>query len=302
MAQRMTGRLARGWWISAALAGVLAMAGCATGPTHPSLAGAQLPDLVPVRDFVTSREATGDHRVSPDGTQLAWMGTQGTTAVIWVRTLGQDDARAFPIRARGFRWTADSQYLAASVDTTGDENRHIHTLAVHQQGAAWVDVTPFAQTASWVAQTVRGSSDLMVTTNQRDKKLFDLHRVSARTGVHTVVATNPGNVSSWIVDRRGGLQARVTVGGTHATLQRPDAQVSGGWADAAQWDRFDFVRLLELDADATHVWAISARGRDKTALVRMRLADGVESVVHATTDVDLDNALISRRTHQPLVV
>ena len=281
--------------------GLLGLAGCASGPTHPALAGAQLPEMIPVRDFVTSREATGNHRISPDGRQLAWMGTQGNTAAIWVRTLGQDDARAFPIRARGFSWTADSQYLAASVDTTGDENRHIHTLAVHQPGAAWVDVTPFARTASWLVQTVQGGSDLMVTTNRRDKKLFDLHRVSARTGVHTVVATNPGNVSSWIVDRRGGLQARMTVAGEQATLQRPDAQAHGGWVNAAQWDRFDFVRLLELDADATHVWALSARGRDKTSLVRMRLADGAETVVHASTDVDLDNVLISRRTHQPLL-
>ena len=291
----------RRWWGCVALVGLAALAGCATGPTHPSLAGAQLPELIPVRDFVTNLEATGYYRVSPDGTQLAWKGVHATRPAIWVRTLGQNDARAYSIRARGFRWTADSRYLAATVDATGDENAHIHAVAVREPGAAWVDLTPFKQTVSHILQTVDGGPDLMVTTNRRDKKVFDLHRVDPRTGSHTVVATNPGNVIDWVVDRQGGLQARVTVAGEVATLQRPDAQAPGGWVSAARWDRFDFVRLLEVDAGATHVWAISARGRDKTALVRMRLADGAETVVHATADVDLDHALISQRTHQPLL-
>lgn len=301
MAQQERTNTVRRWWGCVALAGLVALAGCATGPTHPSLAEAQLPELIPVRNFVASLDATGFHRVSPDGTQLAWKGVQGTRPAIWVRTLGKDDARAYPILARGFRWTADSRYLAATVDATGDENAHIHAVAVREPGAAWVDLTPFKQTVSHIVQTVDGGPDLMVVTNRRDKKVFDLHRVDPRTGKHTVVATNPGNVSSWVVDRQGGLQARLTVAGEVTTLQRTDAQAPGGWANAAQWDRFDFVRLLEVDAGATHVWAISARGRDKKALVRMGLADGAETVVHATDDVDLDHALISQRTHQPLV-
>ena len=301
MAQPERTNTVRRWCGCVALAGLVALAGCATGPTHPSLAGAQLPELIPVRDFVTSLEATGFHRVSPDGTQLAWKGVQGARPVIWVRTLGRDDARAYPIRARGFRWTADSRYLAATVDATGDENAHIHAVAVREPGAVWVDLTPFKQTVSYILQTVDGGPNLMVVTNRRDKKVFDLHRLDPRTGTHTVVATNPGNVSGWVVDRQGGLQARVTLASEVATLQRPDPQAPGGWVSAAQWDRFDFVRLLEVDAGASHVWAISARGRDKTALVQMRLADGAETVVHATDDVDLDHALISQRTHQPLV-
>ena len=39
-----------------ALFGLLVLVGCASGPTHPSFAGAQLPELIPVRDFVASRQ------------------------------------------------------------------------------------------------------------------------------------------------------------------------------------------------------------------------------------------------------
>ncbi|MBB6563634.1 dipeptidyl aminopeptidase/acylaminoacyl peptidase [Acidovorax soli] len=301
---RPRGRARLALAVAVAAAGLLALAGCATGPTHPSLAaaGAQLPALIPVRDFVTSLEGTGNYRISPDGTRLAWMGVSGLQPAVWVRTMGQTDARAYPIRARSLRWSADSRYLVATVDATGDENTHLHALAVDRPGAGWVDLTPFGKTLSALVQTVQGSPDLMVTSNRRDRKIFDLYRVDPRTGTHTVVATNPGNVSAWIVDRQGRLHARATLAGDQVTLQRPDAAAPGGWRDGMQWNRFDAVRLLEAaDDGGEHMWALSARGRDKKALVRLRLADGAETVVHASDDVDLDHALISPRTQQPLV-
>lgn len=283
------------------LALLASLAGCATGPTHPSLAGAPLPELIPVRDFVANRQATGSYRVSPDGKHLAWTGTEGVSPAIWVRTLGKDDARAFPIRARFFRWTADSQYLAAVVDGSGDENTHVHAVAVHRQGVAWVDLTPFDKTASHLLQTVEGGPDLMVTTNRRDKKVFDLHRVDPRTGAHTVVATNPGNVASWGVDRQGRLRTRLIVSDTASQLQRPGAAADSAWTSIAEWGRFEGLRLLEPDASGQAMWALSNRGRDKVALVRMDLATGAETLVHATPEVDLDYVLISRTTQQPLI-
>jgi dipeptidyl aminopeptidase/acylaminoacyl peptidase len=287
-------------WPGAALSCLL-VAGCATEPSHPALADAQLPALIPVRDFVASRQSTGSYRVSPDGRLLAWMGIEGVRPAIWVRTLGQEDSRAFPVRARHFRWSADSQYLLATVDRTGDENTHVHAVAVQGADSGWTDLTPFENAASEVLQTVQGGPEVMVATNRRDKKVFDLHRVDPRTGAHTVVAANPGNVAAWGVDRQGRLRTRLVVQDGQSRLQRPDASQPGGWAQIAEWDRFEWARLLDFDPSGQVAWALSNRGRDKVALVRLDLANGAETVVHASPEVDVDNVLISRRTHQPLI-
>ena len=108
-------------WIGwcAVLSAVL-LAGCASGPTHPALAGAQLPELVPVRDFVASRQSTGGYRVSPDGKRIAWFGTDGVVPAIWVQSIDGGDAKAFRIRARTIRFSADSRWLGITADPTGD--------------------------------------------------------------------------------------------------------------------------------------------------------------------------------------
>eukprot|EP01038_Epipyxis_sp_PR26KG_P019254 gene19254-27275_t len=107
MASTTKQAMVRRWWGSAALAAALALVGCASGPMHPSLAGAQLPDLVPVRDFVASRQSTGGYRVSPDGKRIAWFGTDGVVPAIWVQSIDGGDAKAFRIRARAIRFSAD---------------------------------------------------------------------------------------------------------------------------------------------------------------------------------------------------
>ena len=68
--------------VVAALAG-----GCAVAPSHPALKDVQLTDMVPVRDFVASRQSTGGYRVSPDGRRMAWFGTDGVVPAVWVKTI-----------------------------------------------------------------------------------------------------------------------------------------------------------------------------------------------------------------------
>ena len=198
----------RRWWGGAALAAVLALAVCASGPTHPSLANAQLPELIPVRDFVTSRQATGGYQVSPDGQRIAWFGVDGVVPAIWVRSIDGSDAKAFRIRARTVRFSADSRLLAITADPTGDENTRIHVGLANGPDTGLRELMPAQKSVARLVDGVDGSSDFIVTSNQRDKKVFDLYRVNPAGGEPVLLATNPGNVTWWGVDRTGQLRAQ----------------------------------------------------------------------------------------------
>ena len=287
--------------LAALLAG---LTGCSIAPTHPSLttATANLAPLIPVRDFVADRQASGGHQVSPDGKKLAWMGANGIRPAVWVKTLGADDAKAFDIRARGFRWSADSKRLALLADSGGDEDTHIHAGAVDGPSTALVDLTPFERTASHILRVVRGGSDIVITTNRRDKKVFDLYRLDLGSGRLELLATNPGSVGWWGVDRLGRLRARVLLDGDSSLLQLPEAADPGGWRTTARWSRFDQVQPLDLPLDGDVGWALSNRGRDKLALVRFDLRNGAETVLHADPAVDLGHVLISQKSHAPLMI
>ncbi len=280
--------------VVAALAG-----GCAVAPSHPALKDVQLTDMVPVRDFVASRQSTGGYRVSPDGRRMAWFGTDGVVPAVWVKTIDGDDAKAFRIRARGIQFSGDSRWLAITSDPTGDENTRVHVGAVDGRDTELRELLASPRSLAQVADAVDGTGDFMVLSNLRDKKVFDLYRVDAATGRHTLVATNPGNVGWWGIDTAGRLHARSMVQGDQVLLQRPGA-TGHEWITSTQWSRWDSLRVFGIHDDGRAAWALSNRGRDKMALVRFDLATGAEQEVFASPDVDVDRVTLSRATRHPL--
>ena len=289
----------------ASLFAVIYLSGCAIAPTHPSLTSASLPALIPVRDFVADRESTGGYSVSPDGQKLAWMGTSGITPALWVKSIAKvgakDDAKAFLTRARYYRWSADSQYLAIVTDSGGDENAHIYVGKVQGSDTKLVDVTPFEKTTSHISRVIDGGSEIVVTSNRRDKKVFDPYILDLSTGKFTLITTNPGNVAYWGMDREGMLRGRVMVEGEQSLLQVPNSADFSSWKTTAKWSRFDSVHAVELAEGGKWAWALSNRGRDKQALVKLDLATGDEAVVYEVPEVDVDRVLISRKTQRPLL-
>jgi dipeptidyl aminopeptidase/acylaminoacyl peptidase len=278
------------------------LGGCATAPSHPGLADAKLPPLIPVRDFVADRQATGGYSVSPDGKKLAWVGASGVRSALWVKTIGQNDAKAFASGMRYYRWSANSKYIALVADKGGDEDSHIYVGTVDGPDTQLRDLTPFEKTASHIAKVVDGGQELMVTNNRRDKKVFDLYRLDIATGVHTLVANNPGKVSWWGIDRTGQLRARALLEGDSTQLQVPSAPDLSSWKTTAQWGRFEAVYPVDFAPDGQSAWALSNRGRDKLALVQLDASTGAETLVLATPEVDIDRVRISRKTRMPLVV
>ena len=290
----------RRFWIGAAWAAcALVLAGCASGPTHPSLAGAQLPDLVPVRDFVASRQSTGGYRVSPDGQRIAWSGTDGVVPAVWVRPIDGGEAKAFRIRARSIRFSADSRWLGITADPTGDENTRIYAGPVEGPGTELRELMPAPRSVARFVEAVNGSGDFIVTSNQRDKKVFDLYRVNAAGGAPVLLAANPGNVSWWGVDTSGQLRARARLQGEQTLVERPGVE-PGSWLPVTQRSRWDTLGIFGLHDEGRRAWALSNRGRDKLALVRLDMATGAEEVLFESPDVDLDDVTLSRRTRAPL--
>ncbi|CAN5502424.1 S9 family peptidase [soil metagenome] len=288
---------------------VIFLGGCAVAPAHQALSGKALPELIPIRDLVADTKTTGGYQVSPDGKKLAWLGVHYIWPAVMVKTLGQDDVKAFSISPRQFRWTADSKRLLFVADKGCDEDSHIYSGMVDGPDSDLIDLTPFQQTAAHIVRVVDGGSDIIVTENRRDKKVFDLYRVDTATGNHTLLATNPGNVPTWGVDRRGNLRARVILNGERSTLEvrQADARAripSGSeqsWKPTAEWTIFDLMYFIEFSDDGAHAWILSNRNRDKVALVKLELANGNEEVVYSAGDVDVDFAVFSRKTARPLI-
>ncbi len=271
-------------------------------------AAAEEPPLLPLGAFFAPADASWDHRVSPDGTRLAWVTMKEGRVTLQFRRLDEtaistvDTPREMRPPWPGgesFTWSRDGKRLLFLMDGNGDENAHLFAVDVETAAPAARDLTPLPGVRVELAGAPNDDpSSVFVRHTGRTGRMFDLYRLNLATGQITMFAENPGDVCGWSVARIGRLRMRIRCmpdGGW--TAEVPDGV--GGWREVMRGGYGDYVRILGYPQNPRYAWALSNRGRDRAALVRLDLRDGREDLIyeHPTVDVAggrvLDNGLVS---------
>lgn len=282
----------------------------AAEPTTTAAAVATAPaqraaPVLPVKAFFANPPQTG-FALSEGGRWLAWMqpavgdgGAQprrnifvqpldGMTLQGSPRQLSRESARDIA----GFFWKGD-ETLVYVKDFGGDENYHV--LAVQVGGGSVRDLTPYEGVRAEIVDDLQDDpTHLLVAHNRRDKKVMDVYRVDVRTGEEVLVATNPGDIIAWSTDHAGRLRVAVRSDGVNQRiLYRADEN-----AEFKPIISTDFRTSVEpqfFDFDDVHLYALSNRGRDRSALVRIDPAHpDEETVLFEHPRVDLAAARYSR--------
>lgn len=288
---------------------IVLLGACTTAPTHPSLRNATadraaLGPLVPVRQYVANWDGNRAYQISPDGQQLLWAARKGLGQGLFVKNLKTGVAHSYGL-PQG-QWAQDSRHILLQLDN-GNENSQVYQLDSFSDEQRLTSLTPFAGTRSFIQSQVRGSNDLLIGNNQRDAKVFDLYRYSYASGTLSLLAQNPGSVARWLTDRDGRLVGRARKDGEQWVYETPMGATSNtesetSWQTAFRVSVRDTVLALQISADQQFLWALSNRGRDKLALVKITLGGGAEQVVYADPRVDVSQAFISAKTLEPLAI
>jgi dipeptidyl aminopeptidase/acylaminoacyl peptidase len=274
--------------------------GCAVAPSHPSVTG--LMPLVPVRTYVADWDGNGGYQISPDGKKMSWFARSGLGPGLFVKNLPNGSERLVFKGLTGVTWSEDSQRLLLTMAYGGNERYHVYEVNLADSTSVPKDLTPFAGSNSYVHSTIKDSADLLIASNKRDAKVFDLYRFHHATGELALLAQNPGDVQYWATDTEGQLFGRVRRINERLVYEgKPSDASNAVWQEKFSYDYFDTVQPLGLAADKTQAWALSNRGRDKLALVKVSLETGVETVFFEHSKVDVSGALMSRQTHDPLM-
>jgi dipeptidyl aminopeptidase/acylaminoacyl peptidase len=281
------------------------LGGCSTAPTHPSLRddarGLITPTpLVPVRHYVASWGGNGGHQISPDGQHLMWVARLGLGPGVFVKNLQTGVVHSYDFQIPG-QWAKDSRHLLF-VGSNGNENDHVFELDALTEGAKLKDLTPFAGSKSFIHSQIEGSRDLLIANNQRNAKVFDLYRYEQASGKLNLLAENPGSVMQWHTNKAGLVIGRMRKAAEQWVHETPSDSSNTVWREAFRVADQDMVRPLTYAADKHFLWALSNQGRDKLALVKVDLRNGVEQVVFADPRVDVSHALMSDKTGEPLAV
>lgn len=277
---------------------ITALAGCTSVPTPSSHIA---PALIPVRDLVADWNGSGGYQISPNGERLMWVARLGLGPGLFVKHLKTGEVNSYKISGGGV-WARDSRHILMHMSTNGDEKTHIWMLDTEQPGQAARDLTPFADARSFILRQLPRSDDLIIGSNRRDPKVFDVYRYTLATGELKLLATNSGHVGSWLVNDDGEVMGRARLEGEEWVFETPGPNPEQAWTSDFRVSYFDTVTAIAPSATLGHWWALSNRGRDKLALVEINLRNGAERVEHADAQVDVSGWLWSRRKQAPLAV
>lgn len=234
--------------------------------------------------------------ISPDGRRIAFLAPWRGRLNVWVenvdprgeaRCVTADDNRS----VLTYHWTDDPRWLLYQQDGDGDENWHLYRVDLEAPDAPAVDLTPFpGATVVGLEQPVTRPGKALLHLNHRDPVEFDLYEIDVATGELTMLAKNPGQVAGWLYTARGELYAQIWTADGDIELARWDT-ATGQPRTVTVFDGADHplgVNPFQLTPDGTGLWIGSSRDTDRTRLVRLDLATGLETEVDSHPDFDLD--------------
>ena len=255
---------------------------------------------LPAWHFAAPGAPDSGHLLSPDGNKLAWSGTSWLRRRLFIRNLVTGEVRSWRVTGSVI-WTGDSRRLVYAGDTSGTENTHVYVIDTESSSGP-VDLTPYSGVRAAIHQVVESDPvNILVAHNRRNPRLSDLYRINLETRAETLVAANPGNAVAPITRADGALQGWQPSREALRPVQEKERPQAERAPDiAARKD--EFVRVLGAGKMPRVVWALSNRGRDRTALVELDLGRGWEHVVFEDLIADVSSAYIGRATHEPLSI
>jgi dipeptidyl aminopeptidase/acylaminoacyl peptidase len=167
--------------------------------------------LIPIESFFSTPTKT-QAQISPDGLKISYLAVHNERLNVWVRSVGaEDDVPVTDERETGVgahHWTRDSQSIVYLRDRGGDQRFHLYMADLSQTTKPAIDLTPFENvTAVLVSRPSATPRELIIGLNLSTPTLFDPYRLHLDTGALTLVAENPGWVTTWHADAGGHVLA-----------------------------------------------------------------------------------------------
>jgi dipeptidyl aminopeptidase/acylaminoacyl peptidase len=241
-------------------------------------------------------------RLSPDGSQIAYLAPLDGVLNVWVAPRDEPGA-AWPVTrdaGRGIRryvWAFTNDEILYVQDQDGDENWRLYAAAVADGTVR--NLTPFDGVQARLQEVSADFPDeVLIALNRRDPALHDLYRLDLRSGDMTLLAESEGFLDFLTDDayRVRGAVRQTPDGGVE--LLRPVASDEGGWEvwqsvpaeDAMTTNPIGFTHAGDM------LYIADSRGRDTSALFAMDMATGEATLLAEDPRTDVDQTIRHPRT------
>jgi hypothetical protein len=256
--------------------------------------------LIP-REALFGNPERADPQISPDGTQLGYLAPVDGVLNVWIRTLGKADDRAVTADKhrgiRNFLWQYDNRHILYTQDLGGDENWRLYQTDIASKQTK--DLTPFDKVrVDIVAYEWKFPGTILVQMNQRDPKLFDVHRIDLNSGKVEIDTENPGDVQSWQADNAlqiRGAQAQTPDGGTIVRV-RDDSK--SPWRELIKWGADEtFGGVNGFSPDNKSLWVTTSLDVNAARLLEIDIATSKRKVITEDPQFDVNSTINNPKTN-----
>lgn len=190
----------------------------------------------------------------------------------------------------------------------GDENFHVWAVDISTPGSKARDLTPGKNVkASSIMTNKRFPSEILVSTNERDAKVFDVYRCVLDSGERSLVAENPGNVVAWAPEDES-FQIRMAMirnqEDSSNTVRVRDS-ASDEWRDLITYPYGEEGGFLDFCGpdESNYCYLSTTIGRDTKALVKADLSSGeVVEEISSNDKCDIGGVLLDQDTKKVRMV
>jgi dipeptidyl aminopeptidase/acylaminoacyl peptidase len=269
-------------------------------------------DIAPEPFF--QHESYAELRLSPSGKYLgALVPVKGRLclAVIDLDTKSSRIAAALGSYDVGmFEWVNDERLVFTAIDLQSGlgEQRGGGLFAANRDGSYFRILAPTLQAeinnrqfvyryTQLLSRLPDGGDDILVISNETNALYPDVYRMNTMTGRKTLKSFDkPGNIVSWVVDRKGVVRAAVEVekGTINRVFWRPDEEAK--WVQIGEFPmRASQFQPVAFDGDGA-LFVSSNIGRNTAAIYRFDIEKKALGILLAAhPQVDLNGGLLIDR-------
>ncbi len=267
-------------------------------------------DLIP-RQVLFGNPERVSPRISPDGSQLAWIAPHENVLNVWLAPV--DDAGVIWDKAevvtddadrgiRMFAWAHDGRHLLYLQDSGGDENWRLHDVDLQTMQRR--DLTPFEGVQTQlVAMERKFPTEILLGLNRDNPELHDVYRLDLVSGELAKEVKNPGFIG-WLADAQMVVRAGFAPhpDGSMTLLVRDDAD--GDWRDLLTIPADDALSSEPVcfSEDGTSLLMTSSVDAEAGRLVRVDIATGEVAVLAEDPQADVSDVRVHPDTREPQIV
>src|SRR5262249_40959755 len=198
---------------------------------------------------------------------------------------------------RNYQWAPDNKTVLYLQDTDGDENFHIY--GADPQTGNVRDYTPFQGVRAFIRHTdYKFPDQILVTVNLRDRRRFDVYRLTLSTGALVLDTEEPGDVNAFFADAQMQVRAALAVTPEAGTELRVRDQARSPWKTWLKAGPDEILNFVAFSPDGQSAILISSLGSDTARAIEKNIATGRETVLASSPEVDPSRLLQHPTTHQ----